>query len=65
MGTRYIIDEKGEVVLALVTDIVSDTAYAAGWDTVTDQAPSKNSIYSKIEALTSEMFTLAAIMGTL
>lgn len=30
---------------------VSDTAYAASWDGVTDVAPSKNAVYDKIEAL--------------
>lgn len=30
---------------------VSDTAYAASWDGVTDVAPSKNAVYDKIETL--------------
>jgi hypothetical protein len=30
---------------------VSDTAYAASWDGVTDVAPSKNAVYDKVELL--------------
>jgi hypothetical protein len=30
---------------------VSDDAYGAGWDNITDVAPSKNAVYDKIEAL--------------
>ena len=30
---------------------VSDAAYAAGWDTVTDVAPSKNAVYDKMSVL--------------
>jgi hypothetical protein len=32
-------------------DLISDTAYAASWDTVADIAPSKNAVYDKIESL--------------
>jgi hypothetical protein len=30
---------------------ISDAAYGAGWDNITDVAPSKNAVYDKIEAL--------------
>jgi hypothetical protein len=33
------------------TAAVDDTAYAGSWDGVTDQAPSKNAVYDKIESL--------------
>jgi len=64
MPARYFIDENG-YKLILATDLVNNEAYGAGWNTVENQAPSKNSVYSKVESLSSEMFTLAAIMGTL
>ena len=40
------------IELALITDVassVSDTVYGVSWDGVTNVAPSKNSIYDKIE----------------
>jgi hypothetical protein len=49
---------EGRTAAEVLTDIgagsasVSDTAYAASWDGVTDVAPSKNAVYDKIEALT-------------
>lgn len=33
-----------------INDSVSNTAYAASWDGVTDAAPSKDAVYDKIEA---------------
>jgi|GEM_PF-4416305 len=33
---------------------VSDTAYGSSWDGVTDEAPSKNAVYDKIETLVSD-----------
>lgn len=33
---------------------VSDVAYAASWDAVTDVAPSKNAVYDKIESLDTD-----------
>jgi hypothetical protein len=42
----------GDYDLAGAADAkVSDTAYAGSWDGVTDKAPSKNTVYDKIEAL--------------
>ena len=35
------------------TAAVDDTAYAGSWDAVTDQAPSKNAVYDKIESLST------------
>lgn len=37
---------------------VSDTAYAASWDGVTDVAPSKNAVYDKIESVEWEISTI-------
>jgi hypothetical protein len=39
---------------------VSDAAYAAGWDTVTDVAPSKNAVYDKVELLVTSIGTKQA-----
>ncbi len=36
---------------------VSDAAYGAGWNGVTDVAPSKNAVYDKIESLGSGLWT--------
>jgi len=36
---------------AVAVGSVSDTAYSAAWDGVTDVAPSKNAVYDKIETL--------------
>lgn len=37
------------MVPASVDSDISDTAYGAGWDNVTDNAPSKNAVFDKIE----------------
>ena len=37
--------------LAQAATLISDAAYAAGWDTVTTYAPSKNAVYDKIAAM--------------
>ena len=44
------------------TDIVDDTTYGAGWDTVTTTAPSKNAVYDKIEALPSGYTNLTSFV---
>jgi hypothetical protein len=35
--------------IAFAEDVVSDIAYGAGWDGVTDVAPSKNAVYDQME----------------
>ena len=46
-GTRLVVlDTNGVQVSGLN---VSDTAYAASWDGVTDKAPSKNAVYDQME----------------
>lgn len=43
---------------------VSNTAYAASWDSVTDVAPSKNAVYDKIETLVSGSYATSAEVKT-
>jgi len=49
------LERKLEEVSQLLTQLVSDTAYAASWDTITAIAPSKNAIYDKIVAILTLM----------
>lgn len=44
----YLSDSKAQ--LHLLNVVVSDDAYGSDWDGVTDEAPSKNAIYDKIES---------------
>lgn len=43
------------MVPAAVDSDISDTAYGAGWNAVTDAAPSKNAVYDKIESVVSSI----------
>lgn len=43
---------------------VSDIAYAASWDGVTDVAPSKNAVYDKIESVEWEISTINWLIPT-
>ena len=43
-------DSKGNYILG-GGGTVSDETYGSGWDGVTDEAPSKNAVYDKIQAL--------------
>lgn len=41
----------GSAIKRVANYAVSNTAYGAGWDGVTDVAPSKNAVYDKVELL--------------
>ena len=47
------------------TNIVSDTAYGVSWDAVTTIAPSKNSLYDKIQTLQGVLTNSAGLLAAL
>lgn len=46
-----IVAEKGDTGASGAAASISDTAYGASWNGVTDVAPSKNAVYDKIETI--------------
>ena len=52
-------DAQGNYILGGSGASVSDEAYGGSWDGVTDEAPSKNAIFDKIESLFGGSFTVA------
>jgi hypothetical protein len=55
-GTNVTVDSgdpANPVVSASSGASVSDTAYGASWNGVTDVAPSKNAVYDKIETISA------------
>lgn len=59
--------KKGFDKIGDTAGLVSDTAYGASWDNVTDVAPSKNAVYDKIQTLAGghDAVTLDANADTL
>lgn len=47
-----------------INDSVSNTAYAASWDGVTDAAPSKDAVYDKIEALIAALASVPTLASS-
>ena len=69
-GTRlYVINASGEILHTVDTSLfISDEAYAATWDGITDKSASKNALYDKIELLapkSSPVFTGQATIPTI
>lgn len=52
-------EEYEEFGLTVAPTTVSDAVYSSGWNGVTDQAPSKNAVYDKINTIDSTISNLA------